>query len=123
METYGNLRELYRELFEQAGYHVSLIPGEHDVEEAMDVKPDVVVIDPAEWTGVQHEGVKIESGCEGCPLVVVNSGKISEESSGGLDNADVHLLKSPDTDSLVEAVQAALLFRLRDINIDLRKEG
>jgi len=103
------LCELYRELFQQAGYDVWTSSETDDVDEAVGlVRPDVVVIDPVERPGIGQWIHALQSVSDMHPLVVVNSGSAQMRSLEKMDDVNAYVLKSSDVDSLVHAVESVL---------------
>jgi len=112
IESYGNLRELYRELLEQEGYSVWTASGRIETDEAMDLlRPDVVVIDPDECIDMQGVMQKTRSDSEGCPLVVFNCGTMPGGDSEEMYSIHACVLKSSDVGSLIDVVESALRSR------------
>lgn len=105
LEPYWNLRELYRELFEQAGYTVWTVSGEDEADEAMELlRPDVVVLDPEGCASMRRLIRKARSGSRCRPSVVVNSGALRTKDSEEFDRVDAYVVKSSDVDALINAV-------------------
>ena len=118
IESYRNLRELYREQLEQAGYTVCTASGRIETDEVMDLlRPDVVVVDPGEHTDIQEVIQQIRSDGEGYPLVVFNCGTMLGGDVEEKDRIDACVLKSSDTSLLIDAMESVLRSRSAGISV------